>query len=164
MNSTKSFVSGALITALVFGGALILKNGTCLSSQKQETAVSNSRSQISALPDTPENRLQAARLAIEAYPNQKFGAAIALRVEKELGKDVTEQARRSFRAKTDDMENTSRRAEYLADLFTPAELAALASLLATPEGQTVFEKLYLHDERWRQHLSPMLLDILSGKT
>lgn len=163
MSLNKNFFIGLIAGVMVTSGVGALTSRESHAPSKNEARGIHPSAEFSKLPDTAENRSRAAQLVLDAYPTEQFATAVAARVEKVVGKEVTGDARWRFASRTAEEEFLIQRSKILAQVFTPAELATFASLLETPSGRTLIEKLPEHDELWRQYLSPILSEIMSGQ-
>lgn len=121
-----------------------------------------SASRASVTVDSPEARLQAAQKVLDAYPAEQFVQYLNREVAAIVGSEVLEEARLRLRQQMTARQILLKRKEILVETFTAAELEKLAGLMVEPEGRAIFEKLTVHNERWRDFLSPFLLEALSG--
>ena len=140
---------------------LLLLSAGCRRHEQDRASAPVASIEKSSLVDSPENRRREAQKCIEAYPLKEFGAELTEQAAEMTGREVAEDARMRLKQRLTADEFERVRLEMLVEHFSAEELAELAEIYSTGEGRSLIRKLCTYNEKWREYLSPIILEALT---
>lgn len=136
---------------------LILSVFTLVSCNK-----TNNKTQETIIVDSPSERAKQALKIIEHYSMDEWENDIIIRVSNITGSDVSEEVRSEVRRTLSDQELLNKRVSLMTEIYTAEELANLANLYSTIQGRSLLKKIIVHEQRLRDIVSPVVIEVMSN--